>query len=456
VAANPIRKVVTLLQKMQKDVTEEGVKEKSLYGKYMCWCKTSGGDLEASIAAAGTSISNLGADIKASEEKLAQSKEDLASAQSDRSAAKTAMAEATALREKEASAFAAEKAEYGANIHAIFEAVAALEKVMAGAFLQTASAQAIRTLALNQQSMMEEDREELLSFLSSKEGSEYAPSSGQVTGILKEMGDEMGKGLKEATDAENAAISAYQGLMAAKTKEVNALSKTIEAKLKMIGELSVSIAMMKNELTDTEEALLADQAFMAGLDKACAAKKAEWEERSKTRADELSALADAIKMLNDDDALELFKKTLPSASASLLQVKEAAAATRARALVAIQKAKWNGHPAQLDLIALALKGKKIGFAKVIKMIDTMVANLKQEQLDDDHKKEYCAAQLDMTDDSKKALERKVADEETAIASTEEGIATTKADIAALEDSIKALDKAVCRGDGAAQRGKRGL
>jgi septal ring factor EnvC (AmiA/AmiB activator) len=76
------------------------------------------------------------------------------------------------------------------------------------------------------------------------------------------------------------------------------------------------------------------------------------------------------------------------------------------------------------------------------MIDTMVANLKQEQLDDDHKKEYCAAQLDMTDDSKKALERKVADEETAIASTEEGIATTKADIAALEDSIKALDKAV--------------
>merc|ERR1719183_472730 len=76
------------------------------------------------------------------------------------------------------------------------------------------------------------------------------------------------------------------------------------------------------------------------------------------------------------------------------------------------------------------------------MIDTMVANLKQEQLDDDHKKEYCAAQLDMTDDSKKALERKVSDEETAIASTEESIAATKADIEALEASIKALDKSV--------------
>merc|ERR1719401_150132 len=148
-------------------------------------------------------------------------------------------------------------------------------------------------------------------------------------------------GLKEATDTETAAIKAYEELMAAKKKEVEALSAAIEAKLKAIGELSVSLAQMKNELTDTEEALLADQAFLAGLDKACAAKKAEWEVRSKTRADELSALADAIKMLNDDDALELFKKTLPSASASFMQVTEGSAALRARALALIRGVRVN-------------------------------------------------------------------------------------------------------------------
>merc|ERR1719284_904548 len=72
----------------------------------------------------------------------------------------------------------------------------------------------------------------------------------------------------------------------------------------------------------------------------------------------------------------------------------------------------------------------------------MVASLKQEQLDDDHKKEYCASQFDLTDDSKKALERKVSDLEAAIASTEEGIASTKEEIAALETAIKNLDTAV--------------
>ena len=43
-------------------------------------------------------------------------------AQDDRAAAKTAMEEATAIREKEAAAFAAEKAEYEANIAALTKA----------------------------------------------------------------------------------------------------------------------------------------------------------------------------------------------------------------------------------------------------------------------------------------------------------------------------------------------
>merc|ERR1719434_85263 len=51
-------------------------------------------------------------------------------------------------------------------------------------------------------------------------------------------------------------------------------------------------------------------------------------------------------------------------------------------------------------------------------------------------------QFDVSDDTKKALERKVSDLNTAIAATEEAIATTTEEIAALTDAIKALDKAV--------------
>merc|ERR1719230_1549760 len=76
------------------------------------------------------------------------------------------------------------------------------------------------------------------------------------------------------------------------------------------------------------------------------------------------------------------------------------------------------------------------------MIDEMVGTLKQEQLDDDHKKEYCAKQFDMADDKKKGLERGVADLETAIDDHKEGIATAEEDIKNLQKAIKALDKSV--------------
>merc|ERR1719410_1058009 len=98
----------------------------------------------------------------------------------------------------------------------------------------------------------------------------------------------------------------------------------------------------------------------------------------------------------------------------------------ARALADLRAAAKHRHlPSrpEIDLIALALSGKKVGFEKVIKMIDDMVANLKQEQVDDDSKKEYCEKQLDTSDDKKKELEIALSDSETAIEELEGGIAT---------------------------------
>merc|ERR1712008_218410 len=164
-----------------------------------------------------------------------------------------------------------------------------------------------------------------------------------------------------------------------------------------VGTLGVEIAQMKNDLGDTE-ALIADKEFLANLDQNCETKKKEWEVVVKTRAEELAALADTIKVLNDDDALELFKKTLPSA-ASLMQVQMSTKDSRKKALLLLQKvfkASEKRNP-ELELIALALKGKKIGFDKVIKMIDDMISTLKVEQADDDAKKEYCATAFDQAD-----------------------------------------------------------
>jgi hypothetical protein len=68
-AANPIRKVVTMLQNMEKKVVAEGEKEKALFDKYMCYCSTSGSDLSKSIGAAETKMPELESSIKEAEAK---------------------------------------------------------------------------------------------------------------------------------------------------------------------------------------------------------------------------------------------------------------------------------------------------------------------------------------------------------------------------------------------------
>jgi len=189
-------------------------------------------------------------------------------------------------------------------------------------------------------------------------------------------------------------------------------------------------------LTDTQEALVEDKKFLADLDSSCKTAGADYDADVKVRGEEQLALADTVKILNDDDALEMFKKTLPGASASFAQMQLSSSSMRARALNLI------AHAPGCDFIALALKGKKIGFEKVIQMIDQMVSTLKAEQVDDESKKEYCDAQFDLSDDKKKAVERSLSDEKAAIAKTEEAIATTAEEIAALQAGIKALDSAV--------------
>merc|ERR1719401_3007617 len=251
----------------------------------------------------------------------------------------------------------------------------------------------------------------------------------------------MNKDLAEASATEAAAIKTYDELMAAKQKEVNALTAAIEEKMVRLGELQVSIVEMKEDLDDTGKALIEDKKFLADLDKNCALKTEEHQSNMKQRSEELLALADTIKILNDDDALELFKKTLPG-SASFVQLKTTTASQQQQALAIVRAAQRNQRRPELNFLALALQGKKVDFSKVLKMIDEMVDVLHSEQQDDNDKKEYCEMALDIADDKKKGLEHTISNLEKTIAKEKELISALAEEIKTLEDGIAALDKSV--------------
>jgi chromosome segregation ATPase len=129
----------------------------------MCYCKTGGSTLEKAIADAEAKIPQLEAAIKESGSAVLQLKADVKQHKADREAAKTAMKEATALREKEAAAFADYSAEANANIKAMTGAIAALEKGMGGAFLQTPAAALLQRVTASAD-LEDSDRDALTAF----------------------------------------------------------------------------------------------------------------------------------------------------------------------------------------------------------------------------------------------------------------------------------------------------
>jgi len=114
---------------------------------------------------------------------------------------------------KEAAVDAKEKTCYDSTIIAITKAVAALVKGVSGGFLQTSSARVLQK-SINDLNKDEMDRQVLISFLSGAQG--YAPKSGQIIGIRKQMGDTLAADLARATATKEAAIKTYDDLMASR------------------------------------------------------------------------------------------------------------------------------------------------------------------------------------------------------------------------------------------------
>ena len=155
---------------------------------------------------------------------------------------------------------------------------------MGGAFLQTNAASVIKKLSVSMD-MSSMDREMITSFLMQGQGEEstYVPASGQITGILKQMIDTMAASLATATSEEDASVKDFNALIAAKTKEINALGAQVESKTTRIGEAGVELVTLKESLEDSQKSLAEDSAFIADLEKSCKTKEAEWATRQGVR-----------------------------------------------------------------------------------------------------------------------------------------------------------------------------
>lgn len=451
VNANPIRKVVTLMQDMQKEIEEEGAKEKELFDKFKCYCSSNGGDMSKTITDLEAKVDDLGASLKADESEKTQTDVELAKHKEDREAASEDLQQGMTLREKDKSEFQAEKADSETNIKALSTAIPAIQRGMGGdALLQMPWAPRLKNLISSYPAVDAVGRHTVVSFLEASSDDEFAPSSAQIVGILKGIKDDMEANLKTAVEDEDKDVKGFADLKASKEKEISMATAAIEKKTELAGTLAVSVVQTKDALDDAMAELADTKKFAAQLKSQCASKEKEWAERSQLRSEEIAAVSESISILNDDDSLEIFKETMPS---SLLQKgvvafwqqshHKASRSTKAQAILMgiVQKS----TPLRLMLFTLNSQIKMrhaAGFSDVIKMIDDMLVLLAKQQTDDDKHKAWCEDELEKSGNEEQVTNTKLSEAHARIDEMTDAITTLMEEISTLTKKVADLDDAV--------------
>merc|ERR1719473_2315333 len=328
------------------------------------------------------------------------------------------------------------------------KAIPALEKGMGGAaLLQLPGESNLKKIVESYPKMDSIDRRTAMAFL--EDSSESTGASDQIVGILKAMKDDMEAELKDAIAAEEKSIAGFTDLKASKEKEIEMATEAIETKMGRAGEVAVSVVQTKDALEDANEEAADTTKFLATLEKDCATKEKEMAERTKMRNMEITAISEAIGILNDDDALDVFKKALPSSfvqTVGFLQKGDGKASRshKAQALLAGVAAKSTDVHLNLILYTLnsKLKLKSGAFDEVIKMIDDMVVLLGKQQKEDEKQKAYCEDEFEKAEDEEAATKTKLTQTDATLAELTDKIGTLMEEISGLEASIAALDKEV--------------
>jgi len=435
VAENPIRRIVTMLQNMQVEIEKEGEESKEMYEKFMCFCETNLAQTNKEIEEGGELVSSLESTIKEFTGQNAQIAAELAELQEEVAENTKSIEEQTGVRKEEADKFAAESTETKNSIAAIDKALPALMK---GVSLEQQKVLLAALQPLAKDTPHEQDISSLL-----QSGALTAGSTDTIIGILKQMTENFKGNLKDMIQDEEKAIAKFEELTRSKNGEIGAANKEIDGLKEREAANKQGISESKEELEKATMALTTNQDRLVKLKKNCADKTAEYDAATKGRQIELEAIGQAVKILNDDSALDLFKKTVPSPS--LVQADKKTDDPAAAAWEQLQQLQVG--PVQdvrpVSFVELQMTAQaKPALEPVIKLVGNMKVQLGAEQEDDDKQKDFCKDSLAENEEGKAAKVGEVNLVEQFLKELGNKQKAVGEQITGLQDEIAKLEKAL--------------
>merc|ERR1719161_3410263 len=455
----PVSKVITLLKDMLKQLEKEAAEDEEIYDQLACWCETNDKEKTKSIADAEARIADLTTKIEELTANSARLNAEIKNLEKEVAANQEALDQATAIRQKQLAEFNAEEKDLLESISALKSAIVVLSKHHGDSLLQMPRSHMNGVAASLQHEFQKHSeildgvlshsqRKAMSSFIQAPQDyfdaeptfkQSYAPQSGEIFGILKQMKETFETNLSSSQKEEMANQKAYEELKAAKEEEIAAGQAQIDSKTQELADTDEKNAQAKEDVADTKKSLSADEQFLMMLKEKCSMTDGEWEERQKTRQLEMEACSKALAVLSSDDAHDLFTKTF---NPSFVQ-KESAMHSERRAHAASLLSSVAAKVQSPRLATLAVRVRLDAFTRVKKAIDDMVASLLKEKEDEIKHKDFCVdefntneLQTEKKEREKSDLIAKIEDLEMTIKSLTEAIDALKAEVAEMQVQMK--------------------
>jgi len=468
--ANPLGKVLSLMDDLTAKITKDAEVGAKAYHEYFEWCDDTAKNTqyatetgEREKAKLEASIGDLTSKIEVATSKIDELAGGVAEAQQE-------LKNATVIREKEHSDFAASEGELMDAVETLGRAVGVLEKEMAknpASFAQMDSknmAGALQALSvvLAAASFNTMDQSKLTAFVQSQQANEadadelelgapaaaaYKSQSNGIVDVLEDMKEKAEGQLSDLRKAEVTNRHNFKMLKQSLEDQSAADAKDLEDQKASKSSAEEAMATAEGDLEVTAKELTNSIEMLASTRSKCLQVAADHEATVSARKEELEVITKAKKILEETSSGASDK------TYSFLQLHSKLAGSEVVAAVKkLAKKHHSGALAQLaSRIATVMRfGGADPYVKVKGLIQDMIAKLEKEAGDATTEKAYCDEQMEKTEAKKSDLEDDIAKMTSKIDQSTAKSAQLKEEIQVLQGELALLTKEQAELDGIRQ------
>jgi len=399
----PVQKVLDMMSEMRVKGEQTMEAEQKIYAEYKEWVSDRTTELSFEIKTAEADIERLAAFAEKADNKVAQLGEAIAGLDGDLSRLTAEKKDTTNVRSSEHAEYTKMSQDYSESVDALTRAIQILsqesyDRPQAEALLQrmaTEGSPAMRralTAALPQEEVSQDGAPSVAA---------YKFQSSSILELLDRLLTKFKTQLDDAETQESNQVHYYDLELLHLSDVIAKTASDRQAKAAFQAETSAASAKAKGELVQTKAGLAESQKFLADTKATFAAKSATFVANQQVRKDELTAISKALDIISSPSVAESYAghvklaQLSPSTGAftSLLQTRNSKQRTAVRQHAAEYLTKTAARLSSKALANLAAQVSANPFAKVVAMIDGLLARLKEEAAAEAEHKNWCDQQM---------------------------------------------------------------